>query len=347
MSARVTIKDVARKANVSVATVSRVLNDNYSVRHDTKKKVHAASKQLGYVPNSIARSLKTQSTHTIGFVVSDISNTYHISIARSIEDIIQRHNYSIILCSTENNRERELTYLKLLLSKNVDGLILNCSGKNDDFIMEMNQKLPTLLLNRRLKSKGFRGDFIDGNNFFGCYSLTKHLLAMGHRKIYAVTGPRHLSNGLERFSGFVKAMEESGVIVDEQYPWCFEGSFTLESGIEAVRYMCAMPDKPTAILTQNNMTTIGLLKGMREKNIIAPEDISLAAYDGLDNLALLSTRPTVADFDTVAMGRKAGEAILERIQDNAIPNREFIFEPIIIPGNAIGVPTDNLQRRTF
>lgn len=350
MSQRVTIRDVAREANVSVATVSRVLNQNYSVSDEVRANVLDASKRLRYIPNFIARSLKMQSTHTIGFVVSDITNAYHISIARSIEDVVQRHNYNMVLCSTENSREREMRYLKLLLSKNVDGLILNPSGKNSDllgYILKINKNLPILLLNRRSGAGDFTGDLFDSNNLLGSYTLTKHLLTLGHRKIYVVNGPEYLSNNIERFSGFKKAMEEAGLPAGGDYPWCFKGDFTLESGLDAVNYLCAMEEKPTAILSLNNMMTLGVLKGLRAKNIRAPEDVSIAAFDGLDNLELMSTRPTVANFDTAAMGRKAGEAILERIKDNSIPSREYIFEPIIIPGNAVGVPTDNLQSRTF
>lgn len=343
LSAHSTIKDVASEARVSVATVSRVLNQNYYVTEAVRDKVLAAVEKLEYVPNSIARSLKVNNTHTIGFVVSDISNTYHISVARSVEDVIKKQNYSMILCSTENNKERELTYLKLLLSKNIDGLILNTTGKNDKFILEMNKRVPMVLVNRRLGLSGFVGDFVDSDNYGGCYLLTKQLLSLGHRNIFVVRGPSYLSNSRERFEGFAAAMSEYGIAVDSAYPFLYEGAFTLESGMEAAAYLCEMGEPPTAVLSQNNMMTIGLLKALRSRNINVPEDISVVSYDGIDNMDLMITRPAVANFDTFEMGIYVGDAILERIGDNSIPNREFILPPNITWGNSLGVPTDNLR----
>lgn len=338
---RVTMQDVARDASVSVATVSRVINKNYNVSDDVRERVLCSMERLSYFPNSIARSLKINTTNTIGFVVSDISNTYHISIARAVEDIIEKKNFNMTVCSTGNDKERELTYLKLLRSQNIAGLILNPTGKNDDYILEMNKYIPIVLLNRKIMKEGFVGDIVDGDNVMGSYLITKQLLTLGHRKIFVVHGPLSLSNGIERYTGFTKAMREYGIDVEINYPYKFDSKFSLEGGYRAVEYMCSLPDKPTAILTHNNMSTIGVLKCCKDKRINAPEDISIASYDTIDNLDLMATRPTVAKFDTQRMGRNAGKAILERIENPFLHNREYIEHPEIIRGNAVGVLLDD------
>jgi len=341
---KATLRDVAKAAKVSIATVSRVINKNYYVSPEIENRVLKAKKDLDYFPNSVARSLKINSTHTIGFIVSDISNGYHITIARAVEDVIKNANYSLIMCSTENNKERELTYLELLLSKNIDALILNTTGFNDDFIVKrFNNNIPIILINRRLKAPGFIGDIADSNNISGTYLLAKQLLMLGHRRIFVIKGPSNLSNSQERYSGFKKAMSEFGVDVPEDYPFKFDGNFTLESGFHAVEYMCSLTIKPTAILSLNNMMTVGALKCLKSKNINAPEDVSIAGYDGIDNFELMSVRPTFANFDPHKIGQQVGIAVLERISNNSIENREFIFDPTIITGNAVSIPTNNFR----
>lgn len=347
MKSKATIKDVAAVANVSVATVSRVLNGNYYVSPDVVERVRRAIESLGYVQNSIARSLKMNSTHMIGYVVSDISNTYHISAARAAEDILRKEGYSMILCSTENSQEREYEYLNLLIGKNVDALVLNTTGKNDSYIVELSKNMPIVLVNRKITRSEFTGDFVDTNGYDGCYQLTKLLLSIGHRKIYVLHGPQHLSNSQERLAGFMAAMKEYGVTVDESYPYQFAGSFTLQSGIDAIETLCCMEDKPTAIMSQNNMMTIGILKGLKSKSISIPEELSLVSYDGIDNLDLMTIRPTVANFDTTIIGSKIATMLLERIKDSSMANRQFILEPEIIQGNSIGLPTGLLNQRTL
>lgn len=334
---RITIQDVARDADVSIATVSRVINKNYNVNEKTREKVLKSMEKLSYLPNSIARSLKSNSTSTIGFVVSDISNTYHISIARAVEDVIEKHNLNMTVCSTGNDKERELTYLKLLMSQNIAGLILNTTGKNDDFILEMNKYIPIILLNRKINSPDFVGDLVGTDNFNSSYKLTEQLLKMGHRRILVVHGLLELSNGWERYNGFVHAMRDYGVEVGKDYPYQYNSEFSLEGGYKAIEYMRSLPEKPTAVFTQNNMSTIGVLKACKDYNINAPEDISMVAYDTIDNLNLMTIRPTVASYNTHSMGFNAGTAILERIKNPKIPNREFIEQSEIITGNAVGM----------
>jgi len=333
--ADVTIKDVAKKAGVSIATVSRVINNNYNVSPEIKEKVLRAIEELNYYPNSVARSLKNDSmTHTIGFLVSDISNNYFTIMAKAVEEVIHKEGYSLIVCSTNDIKERESVYLKLLLSKKVDGLILNTTGENDDFITELSERLPIVLVNRRIYNLNFKGDFIDSDNIEGTYKLVTHLLALGHRKIGVINGTLSVSTGRERFKGFERAMSEVGIYVDESYPYRYDGNFTMESGYQGAAKIFNASDKPSAIVIMNNVMAIGALKYFRANNIKVPEDISVVAYGNIDNSDLLYIQPTIVTLDAWVIGNKAGEMILERIKRKNIPNREIIFVPQLIEGNS-------------
>ena len=177
-----TIKDVARQAGVSIATVSRVLNNKSTVAPDLAAKVNQAVEQLGYHPNSIARTLKSDSSKTIGFVVSDISNDFFTRMARGVEDVLNQHGYSLFVCSTDSTQLREEQCLSLLREKQVDGLIINTSGKNDELITQISHHVPIALFGRKISSAEFTGDFVDNDNFSGTQELTRHLIRLGHRK---------------------------------------------------------------------------------------------------------------------------------------------------------------------
>lgn len=334
----VTIRDIAREANVSVATVSRTLNHSPNVTDAMRERILATAEKLGYVPNSAAKSLKTSRSQIIGFLVSDITNPDYISIARTIEDSLGKQNYSLILCSTGNQKKRELDYLQMLMSKNIDGLILNTTGLNNEFVLKMNERIPMVLLNRKIEHSDFRGDFVATNSYNGCYQLTKQLLNLGHNKIFVVRGPMNLSNSRERFQGFADAMRESGISVDDTYPYLYTGEFTRQSGIDAVRKLQAMEDRPTAILSQDNMSALGILEELHRSTLRVPEDLSVVTYDGIHDIEMMSIRPTMSLFDTAAIGRRTAKSILERIKEPALENRSYIFEPKIVSGNAMGFP---------
>ncbi|KJS88424.1 MAG: hypothetical protein JM58_01295 [Peptococcaceae bacterium BICA1-8] len=332
---KVTIKDVAKTAGVSIATVSRVINKSYYVSTAVEKKVLMAIEELKYYPNSIARSLKINSTKMIGFLVSDISNNYFITMARALEDVLNRQNYNLIVCSTENQKERELTYLELLKSKKVDALVLNTTGQNDEFVINMSHNIPIICVNRRINNSSFKGDFLDSDNIQGTYMLTKHLLSLGHRKIFVQNGSFHLSTGYERYEGFKKAMAEIGIEIKNDYIFQYEGDFTLESGFQGVAYMMGLKDRPTALVVMNNMMAIGALKYLKLHEINIPEELSIASYGNIENLELMSTQPSIISFDPAAIGTRIGELILERIKDNSLINKEIIYQPQLIKGNGV------------
>ena len=339
---RATIKDIAKLADVSIATVSRVLNDNPFVTDSVRERVLAATRELDYIPNTAAKILKTHRSHTIGFVISDISSEALLEAARAAETVVAGEDYNMILCSTENDPQREYNYLKMLISKNVDGIVLNTTGQNIDYVAEMSHQVPFVLYNRKIDSSNFIGDLVDTDNYAVSYQLTKQLLKLGHRRIMVVRGPMHLSNAADRFAGFVDAMRDEGIEITPDYPYVYTGNFCRQTGKDAVSYMMSLSNKPTALMSHNITMSIGVLEECSLRNIQIPEELSFISYDGIPNAELMLIRPTAAVYDVAEMGRRIGRLILERINNPKLENRSYIFAPHIVSGNSLSIPKGSL-----
>jgi len=336
-----TLKDVAALVGVSNATVSRVLNGSAYVSQDLSKRVKEAVEELGYNQNIIAKSLKTNSTLTIAFITADISNPYMITVAKAIEDLIHVENYHLLVCSTQGDPKRELDHLKLQMGRNIDGLVINTTGYNSEYVTEISNRIPVILIHRDCKVPGFKGDLVDTDNEEGVYELTKHLISFGHRRIFVIKGDRHTSNNAKRFTGFCNAMAEIGVEVDDAYPYQYDGKFSEKCGFMAIEHLNSLPQKPTAVLGLNNTMTIGALKGLATYKISVPDSISIVGYNGIDNIDLFTTRPTIHFIDPAEVGFAAGKALLERLKRSDMPNRELMLKGHMIYGNAVSTPSDN------
>ena len=337
-----TIKDVARHAGVSIATVSRVLNNKHTVDPDLAAKVNLAVEQLGYHPNSIARTLKSDSSKTIGFVVSDISNDFFTRMARGVEDVLNQQGYSLFVCSTDSTQQREELCLSLMREKQVDGLIINTSGKNDELISQMSHQLPIALFGRKISTGDFTGDFVDNDNFSGTRELTRHLISLGHRKIGLLCGQMYVSSARERFAGFQSAMREIGIPVDDDYPYLFKGSFNrISSGAEGAEFLYARG--ATAVISANNLLALGALQFCHNTRIRIPEDLSLCSFGTIANHDLLYIQPTYVEQAPVSMGARLAELIIERIEaKNQLTNRELRFSANLIVGNGTSHPRKDL-----
>jgi len=320
------IKTVADKAGVSTATVSRVINGNYYVAPETKQKVLDTIEELNYYPNLLARGLKNDTTYTIGYVVSDIANDYFTSALKRIENVANDKGYNIIVCSTDNKSDRELSYLKMLLSKKIDGVIINTTSYNDDFIADMSQNIPTVLIERKIRNEKFRGDFVGYDNFGSLYSLTKHLLSVGHRRIAVVNGLMRLDNSRERYEGVIAATREYGLPDDNVCR--YDGDNTIYSGFEAVKYFLSLPCKPTALIAMNNSMLIGVMKYTRMHDVKIPDDISIAVYGNIANPEVLYVMPTCLYCDAAVLGMTSIELLLKRIESQQYTtNHETMLTP--------------------
>ncbi len=333
----VTIKDIAREAGVSVATVSRVVNNNDTVALDLRQRVLHAIEKNGYYPNLVARGLKKDSTQTIAILIADSSSSEYFShIIKSIENVICMDNYTLFVCNSLNEKDTELNYLNLLAEKQVDGIIVNVSGFNNEFIAKLSNNIPMVLLHRRISLPNFKGDFIDADFGGSCYELTMNLIENGHRKIGLISGPLFLSSAYDRYVNFKRAMKSIDVEVSSEYKYFYEGPFTTESGYAACERFLTMEDPPTALLIMHCDTTIGALRYFRSHQIRVPEDISFASPCNISLSDLLYVQPNYAMPDTWALGKRAGEMIMDRIKcNNEMINREVCYIPTVIYGNSV------------
>lgn len=328
---KITIKDVAVRAGVSVATVSRVINNADSVRAETAERVLAAIKEIDYIPNAAARNLKTATNPSVGFIVSNISNSHFTKMARTIEDRLRQSGYSLFIASTDDNPQSEQECLRRMEGTNVAGIILNTTGKNDGLVCDLSKKIPFALVDRTVADPKFNGDFVGSNGFGGIRALTRHLFQNGHREIAFITSDLSTSTGRERLSGFVNAMQDIGVTVNEQYKYLYtSGCFNENGGLEGCHYLMNLPTRPTAIVVANNQMAIGVYKYLYHHHISVPDDVSVVSYGNISNSDLFRKEPTIVTLDPTFIGDRAAKLLLSRIRQPDIGNRESIFEPLLI-----------------
>ncbi|NBJ92803.1 LacI family DNA-binding transcriptional regulator [Parablautia muri] len=326
-----TIKDVARQAGVSTATVSRVINNTGGVRSDTVKRVMDAVKYVNYVPNIMARNLKTESSTIIGFVISNISNTHFTKMANKIESILREQGLNLIVCNTADDPNLELDHLQRMIAMHADGIILNTTCKNNDWICELSHKIPMVLVDRNITDPVFLGDFVGSNGYGGVMDLTKHLIEKGHRDIAIITSDLSTSTGRERLNGFSAAMRTIGIVVDDYYIYRYDSQhFSEEDGVAGCQYLMGLEKRPTAIVVINNEMTIGVYKYLHNNDISVPDDISVVSYGNINNSDLFRVEPTFATLNPNFIGEKAANLLLSRIEAPGRGNREIIFEPLLV-----------------
>jgi LacI family transcriptional regulator len=304
-----TIQDVARLAGVSPITVSRVLNNSGYASEDTRARVEAAVAELGYVPNTLARGLRSKRTNTLALVMTDITNPFFTLIARGVEDTASNAGYTVIFCNTDESEAEEKKYINILVQKQVDGILLvpACGNSHSVKFLRSN-KIPFVLIDRDVP--GSRADLIRGDSETGAYDLTRHLIELGHKRIVAITGPRQVSTAQDRASGYQRAMKEAGLAELSQVSY---GLFTQDSGYELTCKALALNPRPTAIFGANNFISIGILKALKDAGMNVPDDMSVVGFDDLPVSLVIDPFLTVASQPAYQMGSQAAELLLKRI----------------------------------
>lgn len=332
----VTIKDIAKHAGVSVATVSRVINNQTNVSEKVKGRVQETIKNLNYYPNRAARDLKCQSTKTIAFLIADGTNEYFSQIAQAIINIVKDSGYTLFICNSFNDSKIEKNYLTMLYERNIDGIILNSCGQNNELITQLSQKIPIVLIHRHVDTVRFHGDFVDADFGNTTFEMTTSLIQNNHNKIAIISGPLMLSSANDRWKNFKRAMLTIGVCVDSDYIYFRQGPHDSAFGYSAAADLLSLPKPPTAIVACHNETCIGLLRYCKEHNIDIPNDVSIVSPCNVNLVDLFYVNPTCALPDTWTLGSKIGEMLLERIiAQNDVANREVVFTPKIIEGTSI------------
>jgi LacI family transcriptional regulator len=277
MTLTVTIYDVAREAGVSMATVSRVVNNNPNVKPQTRKKVFEAIERLGYRPNAVARGLASKKTTTVGVVIPDISNAIFAEVARGIEDIANMYRYNIILCNADKKKDKEISVINTLLEKQVDGLLFMGGTVTKEHIEAFkSSSVPIVLCATTDDNNAIPA--VDINHEKAAYDAVQLLIQQGHRNIGMISGTlQDPANGFARFQGYKKALEEANIpVVDEHIR---VGNYRYESGIEAMKYFIDLADRPTAIFAATDEMAIGAIHTIQDANLKVPDDISVISVD--------------------------------------------------------------------
>lgn len=333
--AEITIADVARHAGVSIATVSRVLNDLPGVRPKTIEKVKKAALECHYISRQAARTTNYELNKVIGILVSDITNSHFSSLSKVVSSIMHEHGYRVIICSTNDDPQQELNLLQQMMDWHICGLILNTTNRINDFIIALSQNIPVVLIERNINDNEFRGDCISSNNQSGVATLTQHMLQHGHRKIGIINAKSPASSALERLSGFVQTMKNVGITVDSEYPYQYISErFNMEGGFIGGRYLMNLPDPPTGIIATNNSLALGLYKYLRINNIDVPQKVSILSYGNIANSELMYISPGFVTLDPYYIGEKAANCLLSRIAEPDLRNRSVIFEPSLSSHNS-------------
>lgn len=335
-----TIKEVALKANVSTATVSRVLNDNYPTSQEARDKVHAAIKELGYRPNAIARSLKMNKTFMIGLVVPDISNIFFMEIARGVESVISRLGYTMIFCSTDENQEKELRLLKALNEKRVDFVILASSMQDSSKLNRLIDEGLNIIMIDTLVS-GAKADVIVEENFDASYQLITHAIEQGHQNFGIVNGIMTVSTARERYEGFKKALSDHGL--DENPLFTIEGSYNRQQAYEnsLSRLQRYSNQLPSIFFSTNNEMTEGLMIALNEMDIKIPNDVSLVSYGDITVPKLILPRITFVNQDARAIGEKAGEVLLRSLDEIGLSQG---YQTYVVPSKIVVQDSVKIKR---
>lgn len=328
------IKDVARRAGVSIATVSRVLADKPHVRPELQQLVLTAVEELDYRPNRVASNLRRQTSSMIGLLVSDIRNPFFTAVARAIEDEANLRHMNVFLCNTDEDPHKERRYLEMLLAENVAGIILSPTEEAlSAFQFLIDSETPFVTIDRRIQNAAV--DSVVTDNIQAAQQLTEHLLLQGYRRIVAVIGLQNSTTGRERMLGYRQALLAHGGVVEPEFAAYVQPREW--QGYEFVKALLQQSPKPEAILTGNSRLTVGAIKAIFEAGLRIPEDIALAGFDETNWMPYLGgTGVTVVDQPTYEMGKTAAELLFLRINDSKRPVREVVLKSKLIVRGSTG-----------
>lgn len=273
----VTIYDVAREANVSMATVSRVVNGNPNVKPTTRKKVLEAIDRLGYRPNAVARGLASKKTTTVGVIIPDISSIFYSELARGIEDIATMYKYNIILSNSDQNTDKELHLLNTMLGKQVDGIVF-MGGNITDVLVEEFKRSPVPIVLAASVEEQAQTPSVNINYEQAIYDSVQLLVEKGHKRIAFVSGPMSEPiNSMRKLAGYKRALEKAGIAFDDAL--VAEGDYSYDSGIESLAHLLEQSDKPTAVIAATDEMALGVVHGAQDRGVSIPEDLEVIGFD--------------------------------------------------------------------
>jgi LacI family transcriptional regulator len=329
------MREVAERAGVSVTTVSHVVNNTRTVSPETRSRVEEAMQTLGYQPNVLARSLRRGVTHTIGIILPDSANPYFAEVVRGIEDTSFVQGYSVILCNSDNDLEKEHHYTNVLVEKQVDGIIFVAAGLSTENIQDLCERgVPLILVDRHVPN--VQVDKVLADNQQGGWLATRHLIDLNHRSIACIGGPTGVRLSSERVAGYRQALESADIDYDPK--WIMEGDFQYQSGYSCAKELFHQQPSPTAIFACNDLMAIGAYRFAHEKNLLVPEQLSIVGFDDVRLAAYTNPPLTTIRQSKRKMGTQAAKLLLERIaQQDLEPRQVILGTELVIRGSTAAV----------
>lgn len=337
-----TLKDIALETGFSAKTVSRAINNHPDISGETREKILAVTEKYGYYPNLVARGLRKSGTYAVGYAVPDMVNQFFAEVGLAVENVLRKYGYSTLVSFTGSRPKDEITSLKLLMSRRVDGIILGTAGENSAFLKEIIEDygIPVVLINNKVE--GIKTDAVLHNNIRGAYLLTNHLITHGHANIACITGPVSQTAGKERLEGYKKALNESGIRINDSLikmaDWSIIDGFNCANELIENH-----TQKPTAIFVSNAVMALGVLKALRKRRLKVPEDIAMVSFDNLDFTEAVEPPLTTLSKVEWEIGSTVAEFLLDRIKEKNVGElREVYIEPELCIRRSCGC-TGNFQ----
>jgi len=322
-----TIKDVAKLAGVSIATVSHVVNKTRFVSEQAKQKTFTAMEELSYKPNAVARSLRKKESRIIGLILPDNTNPYFAEIAWSIEYASRDMGYSVILCNSDGDITKESNYIDVLLEKQVDGIILVAAGESTANFLKLQEKnIPTVMVDR--DSPNVNIDSIQINNALYGQIATEHLIELGHKNIACITGPRDVTPSFDRVDGYKKALKQHDIPINEDY--IIRGDFKPQGGYLAACKLFTIKNTPSAIFACNDLMAFGVIHAASEHGVIIPEKLSLVGFDDIYLSTYSNPTLTTIKQPRIEMGEDAVHSLIMRMKDHEKLSRKIILNATLI-----------------
>lgn len=311
----ITIHDIAKKANVSIATVSRVINQTKDVSTELKERVYLAIEESGFKPNALARGLVTKKTNMIGIIVPDISNPIFGTLTKGINSVCQKNGYALMMCESGGVQERELELIDLLSAKRIDGLLFAGVDVNNDLVTRMKaEDFPVLLVTQEASGGDGLLPTVAHDNIQAVYDAVNFLITNGHRRIALIMGSRNdYSSGKKRLIGYRKALEEHGIEVPESY--IEYGDFSFDSGYRCMKTIYEENhDLPTAVMACNDLMAMGAIRFLRSANFRVPDDMSVMGFDDLQLLAYFTPELSTVRISYYEEGKRVAKDLFQLLR---------------------------------
>ncbi|WII35774.1 LacI family DNA-binding transcriptional regulator [Paenibacillus thiaminolyticus] len=330
-----TIYDIAKKANVSAMSVSRVINNTGRVSEKTRDKVKQVMEEMRYIPNSVARCLVTQESKIVSLLITDITNPFFTTMARGAEDAAMRHGYRLMFGNSDESFSKEKDYVEMILSMRVDGVLFAPSGDQSKEHLEwlQRQNVPFVLLDREVP--GIDCDAVLGDSLDGAKRMVAEMIRYGHRRIALVNGAQDVSTARERQAGYIKALQEAGIELDESL--IMQTSYSRVQDLSVAHWMELAPEaRPTAIFAANNMLALSVLKSVRSLGLRVPDDLSIACFDDFGWVEEANPFFSVASQPAYEFGEQGMQLLLDRIKNREEQPRQIMLPCDILMRESVG-----------